>query len=60
MAALIGGGTVGTRKLNQGQHVVAQGKHPVAVNISAMRYAVNADITTLGEVQGGIDSLQAP
>jgi Protein of unknown function (DUF1552) len=57
MAAIIGGGTVGSRKLNQGQHLVAQDKHPVSLNVSAMRYAMDADVTKLGEVTGGVAGL---
>jgi hypothetical protein len=55
MACLIAGGVGG---LKPGQHVVAAGKHPANVLITAMK-AVGYSQTTLGEVSGDIPALRA-
>jgi hypothetical protein len=53
MACLIAGRAGG---LNPGRHVVASGKHPVNVVITAMN-AVGVPTTSLGEVSGSIPAL---
>jgi hypothetical protein len=53
MACLIAGRAGG---LSPGQHVVAAGRHPANVVISAMK-AVGAPTETLGEVSGSIPQL---
>jgi hypothetical protein len=53
MACLLAGGAGG---LKPGQHVVAQGKHPANVLITAMQ-AVGVETDTLGEVSGAIPEL---
>jgi hypothetical protein len=60
MVALVGGGTAGARRMYHGKHIAAAGKHPVSLNVSAMRYAMNSAVAGLGEVQGGLDALEAP
>ncbi len=59
MIAITAGGTVGERRMIQGRHLAATGKHPVNVLISAMSYAMNKDVPSLGELQGGIAGLNA-
>jgi hypothetical protein len=54
MACLIAGRAGG---LNPGRHVVASGKHPANVLITAMN-AVGVPTTTLGEVSGDIPALR--
>ncbi len=56
MACMIAGRVGG---LQPGQHVVATGRHPANVLVSAMR-AVGSPTTRLGEVDGVIDQLFQP
>jgi hypothetical protein len=53
MAVLVAGGK---GMIRQGEHIAAQGSHPVQVLVSAMN-AVGVPATGLGEVQGNIPAL---
>ncbi len=57
MVSIIAGGLVGSRKLAQGKHYKVDGIHPVSLNVSGMAYAMDQDVTSLGEVQGGVPGL---
>ena len=53
MAVVVAGGK---DRIRQGEHIVAQGQHPVKVLVSAMN-AVGVEATGLGEVQGNVPAL---
>ena len=62
MIAMIAGGMKGNRPLKQGQHLVATGKHPASLTVTAMNNALStaagqSPVAALGEVQGSIDGL---
>jgi hypothetical protein len=59
MVSVIGGGLVGPRKLQHGKHYKVDGLHPCALNVSGMSYAMNEDVSALGEVKGGVPGLTA-
>ncbi|NUP04695.1 MAG: DUF1552 domain-containing protein [Polyangiaceae bacterium] len=53
MSVIVAGGK---GRIRQGEHIVATGKHPVNVTVSAMN-AVGVSASGLGEVQGNIPDL---